>query len=408
MKKLLLVVVVALISVNSYSQFGIQNKIKNHYKQKGKDIGKEHAKKAEDEGMKHAEDAEQEGMKHAMEGVNKLEAWSDPYYGEVEMFVDNNLIEASDVQWQKLAFVRGKDLIFYDKPFNYENKRKEPSKWLFDKKSNGEVNVDELDQGKSILVAGKGYLSPKVENPGEDYLPDNFTFEFDFMMPVTPYAKPISVYFYGIETKNSEFQPIVINKNIVSYKDSLSRYPVMALDDNGLPNWYRLSVSFDKGLINVYLNERKMITYQDDINPTGITIDYYAITPVFFKNFILAKDQKPVVDQINDGEYISFNIDYLINDSKLSGTSLAELSKVAVVLIKNPEMKLDIDVYFSQSKKEKENKEYGMMKTDAISQTLISMGVDEGQIMTKFKGSIISSDINPKNYLSEAVVFKKR
>ena len=408
MKKLLFLAAVALITVNSFGQFGIQNKIKNHYKHKGEEIGNEHAKKAEDEGMKHAEDAEEEGLKHAEDGINKLEAWSDPYYGEVEMFVDNNLIEASDVQWQKLAFVRGEDLIFYDKPFNYENKRNEPSKWLFDKKSNGEVNVDELDQGKSILVAGKGYLSPKVENPGEDYLPENFTFEFDFMMPVTPYAKPISVYFYGIETKNSEIQPIVINKNIVSYKDSLSRYPVMALDDNGMSNWYRLSVSFNKGLINVYLNERKMITYQDDINPTGITIDYYAITPVFFKNFILAKDQKPIVDQINDGEYTSYNIDYLIYKEKLSGVSIAELSQVAVVLIKNPEMKLDIDVYFSQSKKEKENKEYGKLKTEAVSKTLLSMGVAEDQITTNFKGNIISSEINPKNRLSEAVVFKKK
>ncbi len=408
MRKVLFIVAAALISLNSYSQFGIQNKIKNHYKHKGEEIGKEHAKKAEQEGLKHAEDAEQEGLKHAEEGVNKLETWSDPYYGEVKMFVDNNLIEASDVQWQKLSFVRGEDLIFYDKPFNYEDKKKGPSNWLTDKKSNGDVTVDELDQGKSLLVAGKGYLSPKVENPSEDYLPDNFTVEFDFMMPVTPYAKPIKVFFYGIETKNSDFQPIVINKNVVSYKDSLSRYPVMALDDNGMANWYRLSVSFNNGLINVYLNERKMITYKDDIDPTGITIDYYAVTPVFFKNFILAKDQKPVIEQINDGKYISFNIDYLINDSKLSGPSIADLSKVALVLIKNPEMKLDIDVYFSQSKKEKENKEYGKMKTDAVTQTLISMGANEEQIKAVFKGSIISSPENPKNYLSEAVVFKKR
>ncbi len=397
MKKLLFVVVAALISVNSFGQFGIQNKIKNQYKQKGKDIGKEHADKAE-----------QEGMKHAEEGINKLEAWEDPYYGEVELFIDNNLIESSDVQWQKLAFVRGENLIFYDKPFNYEDKRKEPSNWLFDKESSGEVSIDELDQGESILVAGKGYLSPKVDNSNEDYLLDNFTFEFDFMMPVTPYAKPISVYFYGIETKNIEIQPIIINKNIISYKDSLSRYPVMALDDNGMSNWYRLSVSFDKGLINVYLNERKMITYQDDINPSGITVDYYAITPVFFKNFILAKDQKPIVEQINDGEFISYNIDYVMYNEKLGGVSIAELSKIVVVLIKNPEMKMDIDVYFSQSKKEKENKEYGELKTEAVSKTLLSMGVDEGQITTKFKGSIISSEINPKNYLSEAVVFRKK
>ena len=396
MKKLLFLITVTLISVNSFAQFGIQNKVKNHYKQQGKEIGKEHANKAE-----------QEGLKHAEEGVNKLEAWEDPYYGEVEMFVDNNLIESSDVQWQKLSFVKGETLIFYDKPFNYEDKREEPTNWLFDKKSSGEVNVDDLDQGKSLLVGGEGYLSPKVENPGEDYLPDNFTLEFDFMMPVTPYSKPISVYFYGIETKNNSFQPIQINKNIVSYKDSLSRYPVMALDDNGMSNWYRLSVSFNEGLVNVYLNERKMITYKDSINPTGITIDYFAITPVFFKNFMLAKNQKPIIDQINDGEYVSYNIDYLMYKEKLSGVSISELSKIAVVLIKNPDMMMDIDVYFSQSKKEKENKEYCKLKADAVSQTLISMGVDEGQITSNVKGSIISSEINPKNRLSEAVVFKK-
>ncbi|NOY49372.1 MAG: hypothetical protein GXO88_02210 [Chlorobi bacterium] len=66
MKKIILVLSVLIIAVssNSYSQFGIQNRIKNKYKE----MGKKHA----EEGLNKAEDkAEEKGMEEADKGLNK-------------------------------------------------------------------------------------------------------------------------------------------------------------------------------------------------------------------------------------------------------------------------------------------------------------------------------------------------
>jgi outer membrane protein OmpA-like peptidoglycan-associated protein len=402
MKKFSLIIFLFALTYGAYAQFGsIHRRALNETRKRVKYNAN---KKAEEE----TREVREEGLKAAEEGVNAFEAWYDPYYGEVKMFVDENLIEESDVQWQRLQFVPGKEIIFYDKPFNYEARSKHPTMWYVDEESNGEVQVDALDQGEALLLSGPGYISPKFKGSNGDYLSDNFTLSFDFMMPVSPYAKPMYVNFYGIENKNLELAAIKINKNFVTYKDSTSRYPVMAYDENGMYNWYRISVEYNKGILNVYMNERKMISYKEDFNPTGITITYEAITPIFLHNFMLAKNAESIHDQLAAGSYTSYNIDYLMNKSKLSGPSIAELSSIALELINHPEMKLEADVYFSQSKKEKENEEYGKQKAEAIKKILVSMGANEDQISTTYKGFILSSKDNPKNYLSEAVIFRTK
>jgi citrate lyase gamma subunit len=385
---------------SAFGQFGIPSSIRKsaekHAKKKGEEIGREQAKKGEEAGMRAASD-----------GIDKLVKWEDEQFGPVEIFIDENLIEESDVQWQKLQFVTGSDLIFYDKPFNFEEKRKQPTNWILSNDKKGSIEIGELDQGMSIVAAGPGSLTPKIDKAKEDYLPGSFTVEFDFLMTITPFGKPINLNFYAINEQSSEgFSPIIINQSMVIYKDSSAKYPVMANQDNGMPNWYRVSVSFDNGLINIYLNERKMITYKDDINPTGISIDFVAITPISFSNFIIAKNPKTVFEQLKEGDFTSYNIDYLMNYEKLNGVSISELSKIAVILIKNPDLKMEVDVYFSQSSKNKENKEFSKLKTETIKNTLIAMGVEESQLTVNNKGSIITSAINPKNRLSDAVVFR--
>jgi hypothetical protein len=402
MKHIFIIIILFSLNYSAFAQFGsihrrALNETRKHVKQNATKIAEEETREVREEGLQAAE-----------EGVEALETWYDPYYGEVKMFVDENLIEETDIHWQQLQFVAGKDIIFYDKPFNYEARSKHPAMWHIDEESRGAVQIDELDQGEALLLSGPGYISPKFKGSDGDYLPDNFTLSFDFMMPVTPYAKPMYVNFYGIENKNLELAAIKINKNFVTYRDSSSRYPVMAYDENGMYNWYRISVEYNKGILNVYMNERKMISYKEDFNPTGITITYDAITPIFLHNFMLAKNRESIHDQLASGTYTSYNIDYIMNKSKLSGPSIAELSKIALELIKNPEMKLEADVYFSQSKKEKENEEYGKQKAEAIKKILISMGANEDQISTTYKGFILSSKDNPKNYLSEAVIFRTR
>jgi len=391
-----------LFALSSYGQWGLGNiqkavehKTKQHFENEGEAIGEKHAEK---------------GLQAADDGVNKLVAWEDEQLADEKTFIDTNFIEASDIQWKRLWFVSGKEVVFYDKPFNFEEKKGVPSNWYAMEGSEKNIQVDRLDQGKSILVGGKGYLTPKVENASSDYLSDNFTVEFDFMMPIIPFGKPFSILFYAKDKQQeNEIAPIKINQNKIWYNDSSGYYPLMANDeDNGVSNWYHLSISYNKGIMQIFLNEKLMIAYEEEINPTGITIDYFAISPIFFKNFLIANNQEPIIDQINSGTYTTYDIDYIAYKNKLSGLSGSILSKVAKQLTDNPDLKLDIDVYFSQFDKADENKKFGEAKTTAIAKSLLAMGVNITQINISYKGSIEQTKGNSENYKSEAVYFRKR
>jgi len=399
-----LILVFTLLSINSFGQWGniqrnIERKTQRHFEKKGEDIGKEHAEEAADKGLQSASD-----------GVDKLVEWEDEQLADEKTFIDTNFIEATDIQWQKLWFVSGKDVVFYDKPFNYEEKKKVPSNWYIKEKTEDNIQVDRLDQGKSILVGGKGYLTPKIKAVEKDYLSDNFTIEFDFMMPIVPFAKPFNILFYAKDKqKEIEIAPIKINQNKIWYKDSSGYYPIMANDEQtGMSNWYHVSISYNKGIMQIFLNEKLMIAYKEAINPTGFTIDYYAISPIFYKNFLIANNQEPIIKQLNSGQFITYDIDYIAYKERLNGISISILSKIAKQLNDDTNLKLNIEVYFSQFDDEKENKKYGEQKTSAIAKSLLSMGVNITQINMIYKGSIKQEPGNINNLKSEIVNFIKQ
>lgn len=398
MKTTITVLILVLFSLSSFSQFGIQGRIKSHYKKKGEAVGEKHA----NEGIN-------KGLTEADKGMNKLVAWEDEQLADEKMFIDTNFIEDTDIQWKRLWFVSGKEVVFYDKPFNFEEKKGAPSNWYVMPNTEKNIQVDRLDQGKSILVGGKGYLTPKMDNVEEDYLTDNFTLELDFMMPIIPFGKPFNIYFHAKDKQeNNGLAPIKINQNKIWYKDSSGYYPVMATDENGMSNWYHLSVSYNKGMLQIFLNEKLMVAYKEDINPTGITIDYYALSPIFYKNILIAKHQEPILDQLNTGVFTTYDIDYLAYKERLSGMSGSILSKVAKQLTANPDLKLDIDVYFSQFDKAEDNKKYGEAKTTAIAKSLLSMGVNVTQINMTYKGSVTQVKGGSDNYKAEVVYFRKK
>lgn len=405
MYKILAITVLLAFSVNSFGQWG--GSIQNHYKNKVKNSYK---RKGKAEGQKHIDEQANKGLDEADKGIQKYEDWEEKEFADEKVFIDTNVIENSQIQWQRLRFVSGNKIIFYDKPFNFEENEKAPSNWYINEKSKGTTEISDLDEGKIIVVSADGYLTPKIANSENDYLPDNFTIEFDFMMPVTPFSKPMNINLYAIGKQDKKgFSQIKINKNKVSYKDSSAYYPVILNEeDNASLNWYRFSLSFDKGLIKIYLNERLMVSYNDEINPTGFSVDYFAYTPIFFKNFMIATDKVSVVDQVYAGGYTSYNINYLSYKNRLAGRSISDLSKIANLLKADPSMKMDVDVYFSQFEKENENTEMGQAKAKAVEDALVAMGVGKGQITVIYKGAIVSKEGSADNKKSEMVVFKKK
>ena len=405
MKKVFTVIFILSLSLSLQAQFGnihrrVVRKATKHAENKAVEAGTKQANKGIDKGMAEAE-----------KGVNKLMDWEEEEFGDEMEYLDTTLIDASSIPWSRLTFATGEDLIFYDKPFSFDKKHKVPYYWLWDEKANGEISIDDVNQGYAITVAAGNYLTPKVKNPKSDYLSENFTFEFEYIMPVAPISKPIKIQLYAMgQQEDQGYEPIYINRNKINYKDSSNTYPVVLDNTTSFEDWYRVSVRYQKDTMRIYMNERLMIVFPEkkSFNPTGLSLDFFAYTPILFKSFIIASNPKSVREQLEDGKYTSYKIDYLRSNNRLSGVSMAELIRVAKYLIENPNKSVDVDVYFSHEQKKtkvKENDEYCGKKAELIKETLSSMGVDEKQLNMHAKGYIIPSDFNPKNNLSEAVIF---
>jgi len=406
MKLFFTLLVVIPFALNAQAQFGsihkkVLRKASKHAEKKAVDLGTKQANKGIDKGFNEAE-----------KGVDKLIGWEEEEFKEEMEYLDTTLIEASDIPWARLNFVTGQDIIFYDKPFSFDKKNDIPFYWIIDDKTNGEAQIDDVNQGYAIVAGAENHLTPKVKNPKIDYLPDNFTFEFEYIMPVVPYSKPIKIHFYAMgEQENPGYEPIFINRNKINYKDSTSSYPIVLDNTTNFEDWYRVSISYKADTTRIYMNERLMIVYPEkkSFNPTGLSFDFFAYTPILLKSFIIASNPKSIEEQLNNGKYTSYKIDYLRSINRLSGVSMSELLRVAKYLINNPSKNLDVDVYFSHEQRKtkvKENDVYGKKKAELIKETLASMGVDEKQMNLVYKGYIIPSEINPKNSLSEAVIFR--
>ena len=405
MKKLLTLTLLISIGFAGFAQWGsiqraVERKTESHFRKKGEDIGK-----------KHAEEGINKGAEAAVEGIDKLVEWEDEQLADEETFIDTNFIEADEIQWQILRFVPGDEIIFYDRPFNYEKDGDEPKNFFLKKKTRGKAQVVKTDWGNTIIVSADGYLIPKVPNPEKDYLPDNFTVEFDFSTTITPFSKPMYLFLFDKEHQNGDgLKPIIINRNKVTYNGTSRTYPVVDNDENGMSPWFHFSMSFNKGIMQIYLNERLMISTVDStINPTGITLEYMAYAPLMFKNFkITTGNQYPLKERLAKGEIVSYDIDYNADRKKLDGISISLLSKISKILKENKDMKMDIEVYYSQKEKEKDNKKYGLEKAGAIDHVLTAMGVDSKQINVYYKGSYNTSAGDENNKKAESVIFKKK
>jgi len=120
------------ISMNMFGQFGLDRMLKK--------ATKKHVNKQVD---KHEENAKRAAVAEVDKQFVKLEAWEDEQLGFIPVYIDENFMEPSDIQWQRLKFASGENVIFYDKPFNFEKKRSQPTFWDLDPKYGKNVSVEE-------------------------------------------------------------------------------------------------------------------------------------------------------------------------------------------------------------------------------------------------------------------------
>jgi outer membrane protein OmpA-like peptidoglycan-associated protein len=129
-----------------------------------------------------------------------------------------------------------------------------------------------------------GGLVPRVKNPGIDYLPDEFTVEFDAYFENS--NKP-AYYIYLADTRNQrKLDKVAPAKTLHNhryiqfdrvmakvYGGTSNYYPGMTATTKLPPMWRHYAIAYNKGYVKVYIDDARVLTIPDlGYNPTGIGI----------------------------------------------------------------------------------------------------------------------------------------
>ena len=314
-------------------------------------------------------------------------------------------IEASAQQqpkldWSRFDFVPGDEIIFED---NQEGERNGefPSRWDL---VNGTVENAVLN-GENVIMFintnsnSNGGIVPMMTNGYEDYLPDEFTVEFDayFDSPNRTYR----VLFYDGKNQvqlnrganprsNNRVDRVRISQNSVTYESTTASYPGFgerSRDDaiRSIPGWRRVSISFNKRALKVYLDDARVLNVPNmSFNPLGLTFAYHNPNGGhlgYIKNIRVAKGAVPLYDKVlTDGKIIATGIRFDVNKATLRPESYGIINEIVTLMTENPSLNFSIEGHTDRDGSESHNLTLSEARAKSVMDEMIKMGIPQSRL----------------------------
>ena len=305
------------------------------------------------------------------------------------------------VDWSRFDFIPGDEIIFEDNLVNEQN-GEFPSKWdLVD----GVIEIATFGEEKVIMfrrgnINSTGGIVPLLKNSDKEYLPDEFTIEFDAY-----FDEPGRVYrllFYDGKNQqnlnrtinpgsNNRSDRIRIYQNSVAYGSSeRSYYPgyTSGAGESRMskPGWRRVSVSFNKRALKVYLDDARLINIPNiSFKPIGITLAYHNTSgrdhAGYIKNIRIAKGAVPLYDKfLTDGKIVTTGIRFDVNKASLRPESIATINEIVKLMQDNPSLNFSVEGHTDSDGNENLNQTLSEERAKTVMNEMIKMGISANRL----------------------------
>ena len=386
---------IMLLTLSVSTQGQLLDKISKKAQKKVERETERRTEKRINKGINNVLDKAEEGIDETVKGNSEADSKTSPNEKQSKN-LNKDQIESQDqsvITWNNYDFIPGTEIIFEDNQENEQN-GEFPSKWDL---VTGTIENANLNGENVIYIRETGNfpsgIVPMLRNSSGDYLPEEFTLEFDCFFEKDKYAS-YYLFFYDAKDKTQKRQNTI---RVVLHANQIS---VGSIAEKQYPNAKFGNVSKDKSLwrhISISFNKRALKAYMDDVrlinipniteNLTGITLSANHATEdkkQFIKNIRLAKGAVPLYDKIlTDGKFVTTGIKFDVNKATLKPESIGTLNYVAKMLQDNPNWKFSIEGHTDSDGADTANQALSEKRSQSVRSELINLGIDESRLSCK-------------------------
>lgn len=308
-----------------------------------------------------------------------------------------------------VGFKRGSRIVFQD-DFSKDAIGDFPAKWNTSK--SGEVKNLKGFSNRFLKVTAGTVVNPELTKP----LPENFTIEFDLILPSAhPYRRPG----IGFGTKPEKIDYLLGSNNAVTF-DIMSAeigsqsYKSINYNEKSL-GYTKEEVAYTAPLdkvikiayeangkrIRMFVNGKKMVDLPTQFKPeyrkafylTSITSGWKETEDAYFYigNLVIAetgKDERSAVlkDLMEKGNFSTNAILFASGSDKIQAESNAIISQIYDALSQAPDMKIKIVGHTDSDGDNNSNLALSKKRANAVKMKLASMGIDASRMTTDGKG----------------------
>lgn len=294
--------------------------------------------------------------------------------------------------WNKYDFVPGTEIIFEDNQEGEQN-GEFPSKWDL---AGGVVENAFFDASNVIFfreIGNTGGITPLLKDSKSDYLPEEFTIEFDCYFEKEVYSQRYSVNFFASKKQKTVLNRLVLYTNQAQYgnTDIQGIYPGASrsnIDKNA--RWRHIAISFNKRALKVYMDDARLLNIPNiEANPTGLTIGttsqksgYY-----FIKNVRIAKGAVPLYDKfLTDGKFVTTGIKFDVAKASIKPESMGIINYVVKMMTDHPELNFSVEGHTDSDGESASNQKLSEARAKAVTETMINAGISADRLSSKGYG----------------------
>lgn len=324
----------------------------------------------------------------------------------------DNKPESTEMVCAKSDFVPGTVVLFED-DFADEQMGEFPSKWDIEY---GSVEVAKIGDRKVAKFTQNGTLFPLMKKNQYNYLPEEFTIEWDVY--IANKGEDMNHEFRlmskeeGINTHNGNCAWVSIwfrPDDRAAKVDWSCQKPTQGnttgeqeMDGKLKLGWNHFAVSFNQRAFKLYVNGERLCNVPNMLAPKYMEYEstnsegypYSCISNVRIGQGAVAlygqqaTDVSAVEKAIQEtGKFVTNNILFEMGKATLKSESMEEIRKVADYMKKNPTVRFEVQGHTDSQGSDKINDPLSQQRAESVVKALVSLGVDDFNLKAVGKGS---------------------